>query len=81
MYDVRWTHLIFFIILILEDVASINVPPTILEHPLDMTVARNEPVTLNCKVEIIFDEIFSILCNKYCSYFVRCGEWKVLMKV
>lgn len=23
--------------------------PVILEHPLDMTVARNEPVTLSCK--------------------------------
>ena len=26
-----------------------NKTPVILEHPLDMTVARNEPVTLNCK--------------------------------
>ena len=32
--------------------ASGNKVPVILEHPLDMTVARNEPVTLNCKVKI-----------------------------
>ena len=32
--------------------AAGNQVPVIMEHPLDMTVARNEPVTLNCKVRI-----------------------------
>ena len=32
--------------------AAGNKVPVIMEHPLDMTVARNEPVTLNCKVRI-----------------------------
>ena len=34
--------------------ASGNKVPVILEDPLDMTVARNEPVTLNCKVNNIY---------------------------
>ena len=35
--------------------------PVILEDPLDMTVARNEPVTLNCKVNnIYYDETICV---------------------
>ena len=41
--------------------ASGNKVPVILEHPLDMTVARNEPVTLNCKVKnIYYDETICV---------------------
>ena len=38
--------------LTLLSIASANKVPVILEHPRDMTVARNEPVTLNCKVNM-----------------------------
>ena len=37
-------------LLLVLDLVTGNKVPVILEHPLDMTVARNEPVTLNCKV-------------------------------
>ena len=39
-------------LLLVLDLVVGNKVPVILEHPLDMTVARNEPVTLNCKVKI-----------------------------
>jgi len=40
----------FTLILFLASDAVAVTGPEILEHPLDIVVSRNEPVTLNCKV-------------------------------
>ena len=48
----RVIMMLWMLLWTLFSTVTADAPPTILEHHLDMTVARNEPVTLNCKVSI-----------------------------